>query len=107
MDDPRLSRGQASAHSPEQIHLTLAGLGVMAVSWVTHPEVRVVAWAGGVLTTQLPQSGWRGVCAGPGCTWKHLACHNGRNKVAPLVLPACSVWRVMCMRVREVDPTFF
>jgi hypothetical protein len=40
LHDARLSRRHASAHAPEQVHLTMAGLGVMAVSWVTHPEVR-------------------------------------------------------------------
>jgi len=40
LHDARLSRRRASANAPEQVHLTMAGLGVMAVSWVTHPEVR-------------------------------------------------------------------
>ena len=39
LDDQRLSRRSVSPHSPEQIHLAMAGPGAMAVSWVTHPEV--------------------------------------------------------------------
>ena len=30
----------ASPHGPEQVHLSLAGPGSMAVSWLTYPQVR-------------------------------------------------------------------
>ena len=47
LDDQRLSRRSVSVHSPEQIHLEMAGLGAMAVSWVTHPEVCGGVWRSG------------------------------------------------------------
>lgn len=32
----------ASPHVPEQVHLSLAGSGSMAVSWLTYPQVSIV-----------------------------------------------------------------
>ena len=40
MAHERLFRGAgASPHVPEQVHLTLAGPGAMAISWLTYPQV--------------------------------------------------------------------
>ena len=37
----------ASPHVPEQVHLSLAGPGSMAVSWLTYPQVSIaVPFAG-------------------------------------------------------------
>lgn len=35
---PRLARSNDSPHSPEQIHIALAGVGAMSVDWVTNPQ---------------------------------------------------------------------
>lgn len=35
---PRLARNNDSPHSPEQIHIALAGVGAMSVDWVTNPQ---------------------------------------------------------------------
>lgn len=41
LDDPRLTpisnKAEADPHAPEQVHITLAGPGAVAISWVTHP----------------------------------------------------------------------
>ena len=40
LDHVLLSRDPGvSPHVPEQVHLTLAGPGAMAVSWLTYPQV--------------------------------------------------------------------
>lgn len=40
IDHERLARDVgAGPHVPEQVHLTLAGPGAMAVSWLTYPQV--------------------------------------------------------------------
>jgi len=40
LEHERLARAPtASPHVPEQVHLTLAGSGAMAVSWLTYPQV--------------------------------------------------------------------
>lgn len=42
LEHERLARAPAaSPHVPEQVHLTLAGPGAMAVSWLTYPQVMV------------------------------------------------------------------
>ena len=40
LDHSRLVRKSDSPHQPEQVQLTLAGPGAVAVSWVTNPQVR-------------------------------------------------------------------
>jgi hypothetical protein len=41
LDHERLARDpDAGPHVPEQVHLTLAGPGAMAVSWLTYPQVQ-------------------------------------------------------------------
>lgn len=41
LEHERLSRvAGASSHVPEQVHLTLAGPGAMAISWLTYPQVK-------------------------------------------------------------------
>lgn len=42
LDDPRLAppcsnHANTDPHAPEQVHITLAGPGAVAISWVTHP----------------------------------------------------------------------
>ena len=37
-----LQSGKGGPHSPEQLHLALAGPGSIAVSWVTHPQVCIL-----------------------------------------------------------------
>jgi hypothetical protein len=40
LDHDRLARKGDSPHLPEQVMLTLAGPGAMAVSWLTNPQAR-------------------------------------------------------------------
>ncbi len=43
LEHERLSRDAgASPHVPEQVHLTLAGPGAMAISWLTYPQVSLL-----------------------------------------------------------------
>ena len=42
----------ALPHVPEQVHLSLAGPGSMAVSWLTYPQVSIVDLSAGVYFTR-------------------------------------------------------
>ena len=45
LEHPLLSRAPGSPHQPEQVHLALS-TGAVAISWVTHPQVRCSRAAG-------------------------------------------------------------
>ena len=71
IDHARLVRTSDSPHQPEQVQLTLAGPGAVAVSWVTNPQVRFLsrlALPKLLLRLQRPQSwpvaspSWRSAC---------------------------------------------
>ena len=48
---PSLQPGKGGPHSPEQLHLALAGPGSIAVSWVTRPQVCNLSWGVSTLPT--------------------------------------------------------